>query len=50
MLENWIYDKNILKKVSKHHNTGKPLPDNMIDSIIETKTMNSAMDAMVSIF
>jgi Zn-dependent oligopeptidase len=35
MLENWIYDRNILKKVTKHYKTGKPMPDHIIDSIIE---------------
>src|SRR5579863_743796 len=34
MLEEWLYDKNILKKVSKHYITGEPLPDETIDAII----------------
>jgi Zn-dependent oligopeptidase len=30
MLENWIWDKEVLKKVSKHYLTGEPLPDDVI--------------------
>ena len=37
MLENWIWDKDILKKVSKHYSTGKPLPDKMIEQKIESQ-------------
>jgi len=34
MMENWVYDKEILKMITKHHETGKPMPDRIIDSII----------------
>jgi len=37
MLENWIWDKDILKKVSKHYKTGQPLPEKMIDQKIESQ-------------
>ena len=33
MLENWMHDKNILKKIGKHHKTGKEMPDELIDSM-----------------
>jgi thimet oligopeptidase len=37
MLENWMWQKEILKKVSKHYKTGKPLPDDMIEAKIKSK-------------
>lgn len=47
MLENWMWEPKILKKVSKHYKTGKPLPDDMIEAKIKsrndfqaTKTLN----------
>jgi len=50
MLENWMWQKEILKKVSKHYKTGKPLPDDMIDAKLKlrnnfqaTKTLNQIM-------
>lgn len=37
MLEEWLWDKEILKKVSKHYKTGEPLPDALIDNIMALK-------------
>ena len=50
MMENWIFDKDILKKVTKHYKTGKPMPDDFIDSIIIKSKSNNAIDALNSIF
>jgi thimet oligopeptidase len=41
MLEEWLYDKAMLKKVSGHYVTGEPLPDDIIDMIIKTKDLTS---------
>jgi Zn-dependent oligopeptidase len=32
MLENWTWDRAILKRLSKHHETGEELPDELIDA------------------
>ncbi len=37
MLENWVWSPSILKKISKHYKTGKPLPDAMIKKLIASK-------------
>ena len=36
MLENWVWDKDILKRVTKHYKTGKPMSDKKIKALIET--------------
>jgi|SRR5581483_5270527 len=41
MLEEWLYNKDILKKVSGHYETGEPLPDHIIDTIIALKDLTS---------
>lgn len=41
MLEEWLTNKDILKKVSKHYLTGQPLPDDIIDTIIKLKNLTS---------
>jgi thimet oligopeptidase len=41
MLEEWLMDKEILKKVSAHYLTGESLPDTIIDTIIKLKNLSS---------
>ena len=41
MLEEWLWDKEMLKKVSHHYQTGEPLPSEMIDNIIALKRYDS---------
>lgn len=41
MLEEWMYDKTMLKQVTKHYQTGEPLPDEMIDTLIALKKFDS---------
>ncbi len=41
MLEEWLYDKDILKMVSGHYETGDPLPDHLIDRIVALKNLRT---------
>lgn len=41
MLEEWLTDKDILKKVSGHYLTGESLPDDIIDTIINLKKLTT---------
>lgn len=41
ILEEWLYDPMILKKVSKHYQTGESLPDPIIKNIIGLKQLTS---------
>lgn len=42
MLENWVWNKEILKRVSKHYETGEGLPNELIDKKLEIKNLNEA--------
>lgn len=44
MLENWVYDKNVIKRISRHVETGETLPDDIIDKIIFNKTLLKVID------
>ncbi|MFC1843014.1 M3 family metallopeptidase [Candidatus Dependentiae bacterium] len=37
MLEEWLSDKDIVKKISSHYKTGEPLPDKQIENILALK-------------
>lgn len=46
MLEEWLWNKDILKKISSHYKTGVPLPDALIDAKIALKNISSGGDVM----
>ncbi len=42
IMENWVWNKDMLAKLSKHYVTGKSVPKDMIDRIIKGKNFQSA--------
>jgi metallopeptidase MepB len=46
MLENWCWTPSVLKSLSKHWETGEQIPDDLIERLISTKRLNSAMGAL----
>jgi thimet oligopeptidase len=42
MLENWVWDGNMLKRLSKHYKTKRPLPDDLIKRILGAKLFGEA--------
>ena len=34
MLEHWCWDRDVLKRISRHYRTGEPLPDGLIDAMV----------------
>ncbi|WP_323841174.1 MULTISPECIES: M3 family metallopeptidase [unclassified Moraxella] len=42
LLENWTWNADTLRIISKHHQTGKPLPKDIIDKMLEAKNYQSA--------
>lgn len=42
MLENWVWEPEILKMISQHYSTRQPLPDSMIQSLIRSRKFNQA--------
>lgn len=42
ILEEWLWDREILKMVSCHYKTKKPLPDSLIDKMLLSRSINSA--------
>ncbi len=43
MLENWVWNRDILRKISKHYKTGAPLPDTLLDQMIAAKHANEGI-------
>ncbi|KXJ86833.1 hypothetical protein Micbo1qcDRAFT_152337 [Microdochium bolleyi] len=43
MLENWCWDPQGLRALSGNHETGAPLPDDMVDAIVKTRAVLPAV-------
>ena len=43
MLEEWLWDRAILKMVSSHYQTGEPLPESLIDQIVALKQFDRGL-------
>ena len=50
MLEEWLWDKDMLKKVSEHYLTGEKLPDALIEKILATKHFDSGFFVQRQVF
>jgi len=50
MLEEWLWDPQILKNLSKHYKTGEHLPDQLISNIIALKNFNIGSHLQRQIF
>ncbi|NRA45638.1 MAG: Zn-dependent oligopeptidase [Oligoflexales bacterium] len=40
MLEHWVWQKEILKKISSHYKTGEALPDDLLNKMIKARKFN----------
>ncbi|UKZ80964.1 hypothetical protein TrVFT333_008729 [Trichoderma virens FT-333] len=46
MLENWCWTPSVLKSLSKHWETGESIPDELVEKLVKTKHLNSAIGAL----
>lgn len=46
LLEEWVWDESILKMISRHYQTGEPLPDEMIASLIASKEFGESNETL----
>jgi Zn-dependent oligopeptidase len=42
IMENWVWDKSVLKRLSRHRQTGKSMDNAMIDRLLKSKTFQNA--------
>ena len=50
MLEHWVWDGDVLRRFSRHHQTGEPLPDALLDAMVRAKNVSSGIGALRQLF
>jgi thimet oligopeptidase len=50
MLEHWVWDRDVLARFARHHETGAPLPDDLLDAMIRAKNLSSGIATLRQIF
>merc|ERR1712224_460647 len=43
MLENWVWKPEALHRMSKHHKTGEPIPDELLQALLQSRNANAGI-------
>ncbi len=43
IMQHWVWRSEVLKKFARHHETGDPIPDELVDKLVEARQLNIAI-------
>lgn len=50
MLEHWVWDREVLASFTRHYETGEPLPDSLLESMLAAKTLSSGVTTLRQLY
>ena len=50
ILENWVWESDVLKDITSHYKTNEPLPDEMIQALLRSRKINKGSQYIRQIF
>lgn len=43
IMQHWVWRSEVLKRFARHHETGEPIPDELVDKLVEARQLNIAV-------
>lgn len=43
IMQHWVWRAEVLKRFARHHETGEPIPDSLVDKLVEARQLNIAV-------
>lgn len=43
IMQHWVWRSDVLKRFARHHETGEPIPDELVDQLVAARRLNTAV-------
>jgi thimet oligopeptidase len=50
MLENWMWDADLLRTFARHYETGEPIPEELVQGMLAAKNITSGLDTQAQVY
>lgn len=50
IMENWIWEKDVLSLFAKHYKTGEVIPDTLLNNMIKARNLNSGLNMLQQVY
>jgi Zn-dependent oligopeptidase len=50
IMENWMWDADVLRRFARHHETGEPIPDDLVDGLVAARDQNIGLLTLRQVF
>ncbi len=50
IMENWMWEPEVLQRFARHHETGEPIPDELVGKLVEARDLNVGLRTLRQMF